>query len=191
MRGLSFSSWEPLRSRRLLRFHKFSSLVFRSFVHLNNFFQKWWKTFLDTFKSSAQKATRNETAGGLDWSNFEVNNKPADSLFSLFSGIALARFGRTKHKFPPFIKNKLVGLWLTDLAITQIMQESVVEEKRGTIFGVENALCQFFSVSKDIIAILLPDSKTFGLLVFVSVGAVAAAFLLFLCHLLSFKKKQT
>uniref|UniRef100_A0AC35FSW2 Solute carrier family 40 member n=1 Tax=Panagrolaimus sp. PS1159 TaxID=55785 RepID=A0AC35FSW2_9BILA len=138
--------------------------------------KEWWQTFLDTFKSTAatKSNSMNETSG-MNWSKFEVNSKSADSLFFLFTGITLARF----------------GLWLTDLAITQIMQETVIEEKRGTIFGVENALCQFFSVSKDIFAILLPDSKTFGILVFISVAAVAAAFFLFICHLFNSKKKQT
>uniref|UniRef100_A0AC34Q3X4 Solute carrier family 40 member n=1 Tax=Panagrolaimus sp. JU765 TaxID=591449 RepID=A0AC34Q3X4_9BILA len=124
----------------------------------------WWKTFVDTFDaSSADKKTTNST--GMNWSDFTVNHESAASLFTLYSGIALARF----------------GLWLTDLAITQLMQESIEESLRGTIFGVETAFCQFFSVAKDVIAILLPDSKTFGLLVFVSVCAVGTAFLLFFC----------
>uniref|UniRef100_A0AC34FFQ5 Solute carrier family 40 member n=1 Tax=Panagrolaimus sp. ES5 TaxID=591445 RepID=A0AC34FFQ5_9BILA len=130
--------------------------------------KEWWQTFLDTFKSTALKsnASMNESSG-MNWSKFEVNQKAAEILI-------------------------FAGLWLTDLAITQIMQETVAEEKRGTIFGVENALCQFFSVSKDIFAILLPDSKTFGILVFISVAAVAAAFLLFIWHyLFNSKKKQT
>ena len=101
----------------------------------------------------------------MDWSNFEVNNVPATSLFVLYSGIALARF----------------GLWLSDLAINQLMQESVDESIRGTVFGVQTAFCQFFSVAKDIFAIMLPDAKTFGLLVFISVVAVGTAFLLFFC----------
>lgn len=101
----------------------------------------------------------------MDWSTFEVNNVPATSLFVLFFGIAFARF----------------GLWLSDLSINQLMQESVDESIRGTVFGVQTSFCQFFSVAKDILAIMLPDSKTFGLLVFISVAAVGLAFLLFFC----------
>ena len=108
-------------------------------------------------------ATTNST--GMDWSNFEVNNVPATSLFVLFFGIAFARF----------------GLWLSDLSINQLMQESVDESIRGTVFGVQTSFCQFFSVMKDVLAIMMPDSKTFGLLVFISVTAVGVAFLLFFC----------
>lgn len=58
----------------------------------------------------------------------------------------------------------------------QIMQESVTEQDRLSVFGVENALCQFFFVGKDLLAIALPDARTYGLLILVSVGFVLTGF---------------
>uniref|UniRef100_A0A914Z2P9 Solute carrier family 40 member n=1 Tax=Panagrolaimus superbus TaxID=310955 RepID=A0A914Z2P9_9BILA len=57
-------------------------------------FKDWWQTLLDTFKSTALKsdASMNESSG-MNWAKFEVNQKPADSLFFLFTGITMARFG--------------------------------------------------------------------------------------------------
>ena len=46
------------------------------------------------------------------------------SVSVLLTGIILARF----------------GLWITDLSITQIVQENVQENKRGIIGGVQNSL---------------------------------------------------
>ncbi|VDM54333.1 unnamed protein product [Angiostrongylus costaricensis] len=39
-------------------------------------------------------------------------------------------------------------LWMADLSIIHIMQESVPESDRNTVFGVHNALCQTFSILK-------------------------------------------
>jgi hypothetical protein len=58
----------------------------------------------------------------------------------------------------------------------QVMQEAIREEDRLSVFGVENALCQFFFVGKDVMAILLPDPKTYGILIIVSVLFVLTGF---------------
>ncbi|KAI1704770.1 ferroportin1 (FPN1) domain-containing protein [Ditylenchus destructor] len=46
------------------------------------------------------------------------------------------------------------GLITSDLAILQIMQESIAEQERGTVFGVQQALCQFFGILRDIVCII-------------------------------------
>lgn len=83
-----------------------------------------------------------------------------------------------------FIKHKNLGLWVADLSITQIMQESVAETERGTVFGVENALCMLFSVCKDLMAILLPNPKTFGILILISFVTVFLGLIQYLYFLI-------
>uniref|UniRef100_A0A0K0FTW1 Solute carrier family 40 member n=1 Tax=Strongyloides venezuelensis TaxID=75913 RepID=A0A0K0FTW1_STRVS len=63
-----------------------------------------------------------------------------------------------------------IGLWLVDLAITHQMQQSVKDNDRGAVFGFQNSLCSFFSTIKDIFVILLPDVRTFGILMIISVA---------------------
>lgn len=74
---------------------------------------------------------------------------------------------------------------MADLSITQLMQENVPEEERGTVFGVQNASCQLFSVAKDLIVIVFPDPRTFGWLIIMSVTFVAAGFTNYIYYLIT------
>ncbi|KAK6032341.1 Ferroportin1 [Ostertagia ostertagi] len=56
------------------------------------------------------------------------------SILVFFFGITLARF----------------GLWIADPSITQIMQETIPERERYSVFGVQTSICEFFSVLKDV-----------------------------------------
>ncbi|PIO52808.1 Ferroportin1, partial [Teladorsagia circumcincta] len=56
------------------------------------------------------------------------------SILVFFFGITLARF----------------GLWIADPSITQIMQETIPERERYSVFGVQTSICEFFSVIKDV-----------------------------------------
>ena len=60
------------------------------------------------------------------------------------------------------------GLWLCDLTITQILQENVPEEHRGTIGGVQNGLNSAMDTIKFILVIALPNQETFGWLILAS-----------------------
>ncbi|CEF62548.1 Solute carrier family 40 member 1 [Strongyloides ratti] len=107
---------------------------------------------------------------------FGLSTNPSSVLTFLFS-IITARF----------------GLWLIDIGITQIMQENVPESQRGTVFGVQGSICNAFSVMKDIMVILLPDVRTFGILIIISVIAVMCGFIFyitFIC-LQYVKRKKT
>lgn len=66
---------------------------------------------------------------------------------------------------------------MADLTINQIMQESIAEHERGAINGVQNSLNQLMSMIKELLIILLPDERTFGLLIIVSVSSIFAAFI--------------
>ncbi|EYC43845.1 hypothetical protein Y032_0479g2222 [Ancylostoma ceylanicum] len=91
-----------------------------------------------------------------------------DSIITFLVGIATARF----------------GLWMADLSIVHIMQEGVPESDRNTVFGVHNALCQTFSLLKDILVIILPDPSTFGICILISYAFVTSGYLSFVYYLL-------
>lgn len=73
---------------------------------------------------------------------------------------------------------------MADLSITQIMQESIAEEERNTVFGAQNSFCQLFSVLKDILVILFPDPRTFGFLIIMSVFFVSIGFISYCYYLI-------
>ena len=53
-------------------------------------------------------------------------------------------------------------------------QEGVVEADRGAVFGTQMAMQSIFMLVKDIFVIVLPDIRTFGILIVVSWLAIAA-----------------
>ena len=57
---------------------------------------------------------------------------------------------------------------MADLAISQIMQESIAEHERGVVNGVQSSVNQLMSMIKDLLVIALPDPRTFGLLIIAS-----------------------
>lgn len=61
-----------------------------------------------------------------------------------------------------------------------------------TVFGIENSLCQFLSVFKDLIVIMISDMRVFGILVWGSVTFVFAGFLQYVWYFIKVKlDKQT
>ena len=70
------------------------------------------------------------------------------------------------------------GLWVSDLTITQVLQENVLEEHRGIIGGVQNGMNSAMDTIKFILVIVLPEQETFGWLIvasfaFVCFGAIS------------------
>lgn len=57
-----------------------------------------------------------------------------------------------------------IGLWTFDLTITQYMQQSIRENIRGQIGGVQNSLEGFFDLLTFILGICLPHPNQFGVL---------------------------
>lgn len=74
---------------------------------------------------------------------------------------------------------RILGLWMIDLTISQIMQESIEEDERGVVNGVQNSLNQLMSMIKDVGVIALPDIRTFGILIIISYMSVSSAFVFF------------
>lgn len=90
------------------------------------------------------------------------------SIIVLLTGMALSRF----------------GLWLTDLVINQTIQQTVSEDKRGIIGGVQGSLNEIFSLIKFVCVILLSDIPQYGYLVIISISAVFIAFCLYCTYAL-------
>ena len=88
------------------------------------------------------------------------------SIIVLLSAMALSRF----------------GLWLNDLVIHQIIQESVNEKERGIIGGTQNSLNKIFDLIKYVCVILLSDVSQYGYLVIISVSAVSTACFLLIIY---------
>ncbi|GMS85234.1 hypothetical protein PENTCL1PPCAC_7409, partial [Pristionchus entomophagus] len=122
----------------------------------------WWSSFIGSFAPSPDSPTASPPPlATIDWSTWTTSD--GASVFSIFAfliGIATSRF----------------GLWMADLAITHIMQMATPESQRNTVFGVHNAICQAFSVMKDLLVIILPSPSTFGICILISFGFVCSGF---------------
>jgi iron-regulated transporter 1 len=88
------------------------------------------------------------------------------SIVALLSAMAISRF----------------GLWLTDLVIHQMIQQSVPKEKRGIIGGVQNSMNKIFDVVKYVCVIMLSDVRQYGWLLIISVSAVTFSYLLYIAY---------
>jgi len=98
-----------------------------------------------------------EEGSGLDETDIieevcEQETPDPTSVSVLLTGIILARF----------------GLWMADLSVTQILQENVVEDKRGVIGGVQNSLNSSLNLVKFCLVLLMPDQHMFGILIILS-----------------------
>uniref|UniRef100_A0A1I7TSU3 Solute carrier family 40 member n=1 Tax=Caenorhabditis tropicalis TaxID=1561998 RepID=A0A1I7TSU3_9PELO len=127
----------------------------------------WVHSMIHSF--DAQNATGFDPH--VDWSNFSSNGVSLASIVVFLIAIASARY----------------GLWCLDLATTHIMQVTIPETERNTVFGVHNALCQTFSVLKDILVIILPLPATFAICIFISYGFVSAGHLFFVYYVVKTK----
>jgi len=94
------------------------------------------------------------------------------SVSVMLVGIILARF----------------GLWLTDLSVTQILQENVEKEQRGVIGGVQTALNSLMDLIKFFFVLLLPAPHTIGILIHLSYLFISAGALFLWSY--AFKKKK-
>ncbi|KAI0229788.1 Solute carrier family 40 member 1 [Lamellibrachia satsuma] len=72
-----------------------------------------------------------------------------------------------------------VGLWMADLVVTQLLQETVRERERGIVNGVQNSLNMLMDVLKFTLVIVLPHIETFGYLIILSFIFICLASLFF------------
>lgn len=74
-----------------------------------------------------------------------------------------------------------VGLWVFDIAITQLMQERVASDSRGVVGGVQQSLNAFFGLFSFALGLVFPDPRQFSIYVgagYLSVG-IATVLVLF------------
>lgn len=99
----------------------------------------------------------------LPGSSFEPFVDSSGSFISvsvLFAGIVSARF----------------GLWISDLSVTQLLQETVSADVRGAVSGVQGSLNMTLDTVKFALLLLLPRPRQFGWLVICSVLSWALGF---------------
>ncbi len=61
-----------------------------------------------------------------------------------------------------------IGVWLSDLTVTQTFQEEVEENQRGIVNGVQESLNKIMELTKFGLVILFPSPETFGYLIILS-----------------------
>ncbi|CAL2043363.1 unnamed protein product [Caenorhabditis brenneri] len=122
----------------------------------------WWHDMMHSF--DGVNATTVEPT--VDWTRFTSDGVSLASILVFLVAVASGRY----------------GLWCLDLATTHIMQVTIPEKERNTVFGVHNAICQTFSVLKDVLVIILPLPATFGICIFISYGFVTAGHLCFVYY---------
>ncbi|CAD6184522.1 unnamed protein product [Caenorhabditis auriculariae] len=91
------------------------------------------------------------------------NDVPPVGIFSLPSDIVVFFLGITLARF---------GLWIADPAITEIMQRTIPETERYTVFLVQSSLCEAFSVFKDVLVFFFAETELFGALSILSCAFV-------------------
>ena len=70
-------------------------------------------------------------------------------------------------------------LWCFDLAVSQLLQEFVVEGERATVAAVQGAVCQLFSVIIVVQGIFWSDPADFVILLILSLAVVFTAAIVF------------
>ena len=83
-----------------------------------------------------------------------------------------------------------IGLWVFDIAVTQLQQQEVPAHIRGQVGGVQSSLNNGFSLVAFLIGILFPNPKDFFIYVSAGVLSVGTAVMLFLFGVFLPRKNQ-
>lgn len=85
------------------------------------------------------------------------------SLYLLLTGIVCCR----------------IGLWMFDLAVQQLVQEKVVEQERGVVSGVMNAMNSVMDMMHYVLVIAAPRPENFNILTVISFSMITLGWLLY------------
>lgn len=85
------------------------------------------------------------------------------SLSLLIAGVCLSR----------------VGLWVFDITVTQMMQESTPDGVRGVVGGYQQSLNAFFNLFSYALGVVIPDPSHFYIYVAAGYASVGFAMLLY------------
>lgn len=72
-----------------------------------------------------------------------------------------------------------IGLWVFDIAITQMMQEYVPAPVRGVTGGVQQSLNAFFGLLAFVLGIMFPDPQDFHIMVSAGYASVGVALVMY------------
>ena len=72
-----------------------------------------------------------------------------------------------------------IGLWVFDIAVTQLMQQYIPENCRGSVGGTQQALNSAFELVAFGLGIIWPDPSDFVWLVAIGYAALVVAALLY------------
>ena len=121
-------------------------------------------------------------------------NRSVHMLNSVFSTVSTNKSNKrmppkSKEKFSYFSVSLLmaglilsrIGLWMTDLTVTQLMQENVIEKERGIVSGTQSAFNAILDMMHYILTIILPSPNQFGVLTLVSFSAISLGFVSYIC----------
>jgi iron-regulated transporter 1 len=75
-----------------------------------------------------------------------------------------------------------LGLWMFDLSVTQLMQESVPEAERGVVGGVQKSLQSLMDMLTYIVGLVISNPKDFGTSIRISFMVVFTAAALYTVH---------
>ena len=101
---------------------------------------------------------------------YNTTAAPATTAKHSYLSIALLLTGITLYR---------LGLWMSDLTITQFQQENVPAEERGIVGGMQHSFNSFANLLIIILVIVLHTPREYGLLAILSVSMVALAGLLY------------
>ncbi len=76
-----------------------------------------------------------------------------------------------------------IGLWTFDLAVQQLVQEKVVEEERGVVGGVMNAMNSIMDMLHYVLVIAAPRPEHFRWLTLISVAMVTLGLVLYATYI--------
>jgi iron-regulated transporter 1 len=72
-----------------------------------------------------------------------------------------------------------IGLWVFDIAVTQLMQEFIPDGIRGSVGGTQQSLNAFFSLFSFGLGLIFPDPREFHIYIAAGYGAVGVAAIMY------------
>ena len=74
------------------------------------------------------------------------------------------------------------GLWMFDLAVSQLIQERVIEEERGVVSGVMNAMNSNMDMLQYVLVVIVPRPQDFRYLTLVSYASVSTGLFFYVLY---------
>lgn len=71
------------------------------------------------------------------------------------------------------------GLWITDLTVTQLLQENVAERERGIVSGTQSSFNAVLDMMHYVLTITMPRPNQFGTLTLISFAGVTVGYVIY------------